>query len=588
MNEAEIKDTDIWKLFERGKNYLSMRNVYADTDENYRMAFGNQWEGLRSGSIEPVQYNIIETIVNYKVSQINQNNWALNFSSENFDNQEFRKEADKVCKMLNKKAAQVWENDKMDDKIQEMSEDSAVVSEGIIYVTYDLETQQPVNEVLNKVDVYYGNENNSDIQKQPYILIRQRLPLSDVVNMARENGIQNIDLITPDKDTFQLAGDDAKYEVDDMVTVVTKMWKQNKKIWFSKSAQKVVIEKDKNSGLSRYPLAHMLWRNKKGSSRGESEVKYLIPNQREINKTLMRYLLTIKTVSYQQKVVNIDKIANPEAVNKIGAMIKVYGADVTDVRKVISNTAVGQVGYDVNKSIQDLISITRDLRSASELATGNVNPEDASGRAILAVQQASTQPLGKQSSALKSCIEDLGRIWLDMWTTYTDDFLTLEEEMTDEQTGEHYIQNYNVPKRVLQNLKATVKLDVTPVSPFDRYARELTLENLLKTGYFDVANLGSFKRYVNALPDNSTTPKQELLNIIEDMEKEQRKIALINSQAQLMQQKANQFLNASPDVQADQLIEAEQLANNEEVQPQTQEGTEEIQTSNENVIESTD
>ena len=573
MNEEEIKKTDVWILFERAKNYAHMKNMYSETDENYRMAFGNQWEGVQSGSIEPVQYNIIETIVGYKVSQINQNLWALNFSSENFESREFRSTAEKVCKMLNRKAAQVWEKDKLDDKMWELSEDSAVVSEGIIYANYDKETEQPVNELLNKVDVYYGNENSANIQAQPYILIRQRLPLSDVINMAKDNNVseEEIELIRPDKDTFELAGDDSKYEVDDMVTVVTKMWKENKKIWFTKSTRSVIIKDKKNSGLSLYPLAHMLWRYKKGSARGESEVKYLIPNQREINKTLMRYLLSIKMVSYPQKVVNIERIANPDALNKVGATIKIKGADAIDVNKIVTTTSAGNVGYDVNQSIQDLISITRDLRSASELATGNVNPEDASGRAILAVQQASTQPLGKQSASLKSCIEDLGRIWLDMWTTYTDAGLTLEEEITDEQTGEKYIQLFKVEKRILNSLKATVKLDVTPVSAFDRYARELTLENLLKSGFFDVANLGSFKRYVNALPDNSTTPKQELLDIIDDMEKEQRKIAQINAQAQLMQQRANQFLNAGPDVQSDQLMLAEQMAG----QSENEEGSEE-------------
>ena len=73
MNEEEIQKTDIWMLYERAKNFCNMRNMFYEVDENYRMAFGNQWEGLKSGNIEPVQYNIIETIVNYKVSQINQN-----------------------------------------------------------------------------------------------------------------------------------------------------------------------------------------------------------------------------------------------------------------------------------------------------------------------------------------------------------------------------------------------------------------------------------------------------------------------------------------------------------------------------------
>lgn len=565
MDLEEIKQTDIWTMYEKHRNFLRMKNMYSETDLNYQMAFGNQWQGLKSGGIEPVQYNIIETIIGHKVSAINQNLWQIHFGSENFDSKEFRKTAEKTCDMLNKKASQVWESDKMDYKVWGMSEDSAVNSEGIVYVDYDEENQKPKNEILNKTDIMYGNENNSDIQMQPYILIRQRMPLMEVIEMARAENIseEKIKQIKPDKDTFELTGVDSKYEVDDMCTVITKMWKEKGTVHFSKSAQYVIVKENKDTGLSLYPLTHMLWRELKGSARGEGEVKYLIPNQLEINKTLMRYLLTIKETAYPKLVANIDCIVNPDSLNKIGATIKVDGMGANDVSKIVSTTSPAQMSYDVSKSIQDLISITRELHNASEITTGGVNPEDASGRAILAVQQASKQPLSKQANALKTAIEDLGRIWLDMWTTYSDSGLTLEEESKDEQTGEKTINLVKVPKSVLDKLKATVKVDITPVSTYDKYAQELTLENLLKAGFFNVQNLGAFKRYVNALPDDSTAPKQTLLGIIDDMEEEQMKIAQVQAQAQLIQQRAKQFINNDVETQGQQMADAQQQINSQ-------------------------
>ena len=82
------------------------------------------------------------------------------------------------------------------------------------------------------------------------------------------------------------------------------------------------------------------------------------------------------------------------------------------------------------KTINDLISITRELKNSSDIATGGVNPTEASGKAILAVQQASQQPMTKQLTGLKMFIEDLARIWLDMWVTYSQDGMKLEEEKT--------------------------------------------------------------------------------------------------------------------------------------------------------------
>lgn len=560
MDLSELKKTDIWTLYERGRNYMRMMNIFSDTDKNYRFCYGNQWEGAKINGIEQAQFNFIETIVNYKTSSINNNLWGINYSSENFESREFRKTAEHTCELLNKKASKVWEKDSMDLKVRELSEDSAINDEAIIYVDYDEETQSPVNEVLSKNDVQYGNENNSDIQKQPYIIIKQRMPLIEVEKIAEKSGIskEKIALIGSDKDYFEEAGDDAKYEKEDMCTVITKLWKEKGTVHYAKSVKYVEIKTDTDTELSLYPVAHFNWRQKKGSARGEGEVRYLIPNQIELNKTLARMLLSIKQSSYPQKVVNMDKIQNPSAVNQVGGIIKTKnGATVEDVSKIFSNIQPAQMSGDVQTLINNLISITRELKNASDIATGGVDPEQASGKAILAIQQASQQPLVKQLSGLKKFIEDLARIWLDMWVTYTPNGLTLEEVDIDEETNEEYTRLVKVPSTVMKQLQADVKVDITPKSAFDKYAQELSLENLLKAGYFSPQMLPQLKLYVNALSDDSVMPKQKLLDIIEKEEEEQRKIAQINAQAQLLKQRASQFINNDIDGQASQIAEAQ-------------------------------
>ena len=557
MDLDELKTTEIWELYEKGKNYMRQLKVFSDTDLNYRMYGGNQWEGAKIEGIEQAQYNFIETIVNYKVSTINQNLWAMNFSSENFD-RAFRKTAEETCDLLNRKARKVWEKDQMDSKIRVASDDSAINDEGIIYVDYDEEEQSPKNELINKNDIQYGNEQSSDIQSQPYIVISQRKSVIEVENMARAEGLSEEDLryIIGDTDTAEQPGEDAKIEKDNMVTVVIKMWKEKGTVWFAKSTKYLDIVKPSDTGLTLYPVAHFPWKEKKGSARGEGEVRQLIPNQLELNKTLARMLLSIKQCAYSLKVANMEKISNPSALGQVGGIIKTRG-NVEDVSKIFTYIQPASMSTDVSKLINDLISITRELKNASEIATGGINPEDASGKAILAVQQASQQPLVKQLTGLKKFIEDLARIWLDMWTVYTPDGMVLEEEIKDEKTGETYIQTVDVPASVLQNLKGTVKIDVTPKGAFDKYAQELSLENLLKAGFFAPQMVGQLKIYANALPDDSTMPKQKLLDICKDIEEEQRKIAQINAEAQIMQQRANEFLMGTPEDQANTISDAE-------------------------------
>ena len=557
MDLEEIKETDIWTLYQRGVNFLRLHKVYSDTDLNYRMYSGNQWEGANIDGIEEAQYNFIETIVNYKVSTINQNLWAMNFSSENFEDRDLLNSAEKVCKMLNKKASNVWEKDQMDYKIRQVSDDSAINDEGIIYVTFDEETQSPVNEVINKTSVLFGNENSSDIQTQPYILIEQRLPVNQVKDIAKLNGASDSDLryIAPDNMTSDQAGEDSKIEVNDMCTLVTKMYKDKGTVWYEQATRYVDFFEPKNTKMKLYPLSHFPWKEKKGWSRGEGEVRSLIPNQLELNKTLARTLLSVKNCAYPQKIANMEKIANPSAINQVGGIIKAKGGTVDDVSKIFSYVQPTSMSTDVSKVMSDLISITRELKNSSEIATGGINPEQASGKAILAVQQASQQPLVKQLEGLKRFIEDLARIWMEMWTVYTPEGMSLEEDSKDMETGEEITQLIQVPPTLLEALKTRVKVDVTPKGAFDRYARELSLENYLKAGFFSAQRVSELKYYAEALPDDSTAPKQELLKICEKIEEDQAKIAEINAQAQIMQQNASRFLNATPQDQANQIME---------------------------------
>lgn len=559
MTEEQLAKTELWELYEQGRNYCRMLNMYTETDKNYEFYNGNQWKGLKVSGIEPVQLNFIKSVIKYKTSNILANLYAINYSSENFENRDFREVADETCKLLNKRASKIFEKDYLDYKLMKFLKDSAINDEGIIYVTYDTETQLPTNEVLNKVDVYYGNENDSDIQRQPYILIKQRRSVMEIREMARADGVseENLNYIIGDNDNFEEAGDNAKLEKDPMATMVTKLWKKNGTVWYSKAVKYQEIVKDTDSGLKYYPLTHMLWEEKEGTARGEGEVRHLIPNQIEVNKTIMRRLITVKNTAYPQKVVNVSKVQNPSAVNEVGGLIKAKGENVDDVNKIIANIPPAQMSTDVEKVQNELLQLTRELAGAGDNATGDVDPESASGRAILAVQQAHKQPLVEQTNYLKRCIEDLARSWLDMMTAYAEGSITLEEEIEDPNSGETYIQLKKVPLSVFEQLKATVKVDITPKGSFDKYAQELSLENLLTAGFFNVQRLPELKRYAEALDDDSTMPKRKLDKIIESMEEEQRKIAIINAQAQLMQARADQFLNSEPEAQADTIKQAQ-------------------------------
>lgn len=544
MDLKEIKETPIWALYEKGRNYHRLTGIYRDTDRNYNFYNGNQWQGAKLGDVEPVQKNFIKPIVKYKLSVIHDNLYAIHYSSQNDLDPAFRQQAERYCRILNRFAANLWERDKLDFKGRRVTKDAAINDEGIIYVDFDREKLVPVNEIVKKNDVYYGNENDDDIQSQPYILIRKRMSVVSALELAARFGVsrEKTALIRGDNDTFEESGEAAKQELDDMVTVIYKLYKKEGTVHFSVATRWVELSGDNDMGLTLYPLAHFNWEEKEGSARGEGEVRYLIPNQIEVNRTEVRRVLTVKYQAYPQKVVDTSRIANPDALNRVGGVIRTNGQPVEDVHKVVGSIPPAQMSPDVVKLQEDLIQVTRELAGAGDVATGQVNPESASGRAILAVQQASQAPMTEQKESYKRFLEDLARIWCEFLLVYAGDGLELEEEVTDPETGEKGLQLVRIPRSALRQLQAGVKIDVTPKGVYDRFAQEQTIENLLVQGLFQVQRLPELEAYVNALDDDSVAPKLKLQEIVERMKQEQLRIARIQVQAQFMRQRAEEIL----------------------------------------------
>lgn len=580
MDIQEIRETPIWGLYEKGRNYHRRTGIYVDTDRNYRMYNGNQWEGAKLGDVEPVQKNFIKPIVKYKISVIHDNLYAINYSSQNYENPDFRKTADKCCDMLNRYASQVWERDKMDFKGRRITKDSAINDEGIMYVDFDTEKMLPVNEIIKKNDIYYGNENDDDIQAQPYILLRKRLPVVNAIELGLKHGMSEakIPFIIGDTDNFEESGEAAKIELDNMVTVVYKLYKEDGTVRYSMATRWCDIAEDVDTGLSLYPIAHFNWEEKEGSARGEGEVRYLIPNQIEVNRTEVRRVLTVKYQAYPQKVVDTSKIINPQAVNTVGGIIKTNGSPVDDVHKIVGTIPPAQMSPDVKMLQEDLIQMTRDLAGAGDTATGQVDPESASGRAILAVQQASQAPMTEQKETYKNFIEDIAKIWLEYLVVHSAEGINLEEAVTDPNTGEETVQIVKVPQSTLEQLQASVKIDVTPKSVYDKFAQEQTIENLLLQGFFTSQRVGELRTYAEVLDDDSVAPKMKILEAVEKIEENMRRIAAMNAEAQLMQQRAQQFLMGDIDEQAQQMADAQaQLEAKEQPEEEEIEGEEELE-----------
>lgn len=534
--KEEENVTTVWVDYQKGVMFNRSHNLYTETEINYNFYHGNQWEGAKLGDIQPVVQNIIKPIVKYKLGVIIQNHYEIVFNPNIYDTYAEGQTLEQICKVLNSHMAKVWEIQKADQKVREASKDACINSEGIIHTYFD---EENIVEVIDKNNVYYGNENSSDIQSQPYIIIAYRQPVSQVREEAKKLGIEDtkIKLILPDSEVQEQAGyTGITDEVNPMCLVLLKYYKENGKVFYTKATKCVELEKEKPTGMNLYPIAHFVWEEKKGSSRGIGAVNCVIPNQIEINKIDARRALAVKIGAFQKLVYNQDLVANAKELTKVGGAIAIKGgATVDDVRKAIGYIYPTSMSSDAGNLSAEMKTNTRDLEGAGDTATGNIDPTQASGKAILAVQQANQQPLGEQVENYKCFVEDLARIWFDMWKSYEVNGMNIMYEQKDAD-GNIVQEPGIISYEMLQQLEPRIKVDITPRSSYDKFAQEQSLENLFMSDKI------TFEEYVESLPADAVMPKATLEKIVTRRKENQQRLTQMQMEANQLSSAMNQVM----------------------------------------------
>lgn len=536
--DEELKTTTIWNEYEKGTDYMRMRNMFTNTEKNYNFFLGKQWENAKLGDMKPIVINVVKPIVKYKVGVINSNAYSVVFSPSYLQNNV--QKANKICELLSKHVDRMWENQRMDRILRTIVKDACINSEGIIYKYYDEEDKEPKAEIVNKNNIRYGNEASEDIQDQPYIIISFRKIVEEVREEAIANGMSNdeVDLIVKDEELENEAGyDGINQEISPMCLVLLKLYKKKNKdgiktVHFAKCTKYAEVVKEKDTGLKLYPVEHFIWESEKGSARGLGEVETNIPNQIEINKTEMRRAIAVKQGAYPKLAYNKDYIKNPKSLSQTGAEIALEGAGLDDIRKYVGYLNGTSMSADSKYLLDELVTYTQDLAGAGDNASGNVDVTKTSAKAILAVQQAQQQPLNEQLYKYKDFLEAIAKIDLDILQNYSIDGLVIQEEVEQQvldATGvpntTKILENIPIAYEELQELKANIKVDISSRTSYDKLAEEQSLTELFMSGQI------TFEEWVNALPYDSSYSKKKLEEIVKARQKVKEQIKQVEQQA---------------------------------------------------------
>jgi hypothetical protein len=275
-----------------------------------------------------------------------------------------------------------------------------------------------------------------------------------------------------------------------------------------------------------YPIVNYVWEDTKGSARGCGDVEHLIANQIELNKTLARRAIAIKQCAFPKIAYLESAVTNPEQIDVVGAKIGVKDGNAQNIQNLISYLNPSAVSPDARNFTDELISLTKELAGAGDAATGQIDPTQASGTAIIATRDQAALPLNEQVARYRQFVEDVAVLWYDIWKAYNPNGLEIESE---NEMGNMEAQI--IPAEILDGMMVNVRIDVSQNNPFSKYAQEQAIMNLFASQAI------SFEEMVEALDDDAVAPNGKLQDIIDKRgEQEKMKNALMQAMEQMKQQ----------------------------------------------------
>ena len=544
-------ENDIWKYYEQGRQYNNrlVPNQYNVVNTNIEFFAGNQWinvpdtEAMRK--LARPTFNIIKRVTSLFVASLTSSNTTISFEPLSYQD-----DSD-AASFATAEVRNLLEKFKMDYRIREALFDGAITGDYAAHFFWNPDAKpyggafgdyrgEIEMELIDGINVMFGNPNSGDVECQPYILIIGR----DTVENLRREAFRWNDLketltlnpydidIKPDSEfeTFsgiggktELYGDDEKTGKALYVYMYTKALNPDGTVTVhvTKATKSAVIFEDVDTGLSRYPIAWGNWQKQKNQYHGRALVTEIIPNQIFINQMMAMVFRHLQTQAFPTKIFNADLL--PGLSNEVGAAIGVRNLlPGQDLGTVISTLPAADMSNQIVAVIDKVMEYTKECLGATDAQMGNIHPDNTS--AIMVLQNASEVPLENTRAGLNEWVEDIGAILLDMMGTYYGlrpimRERTVEEIMTgtdgqpliDPATGklatskntERILENFDFS--VFKHLWLNISVDVGATTYYSEIAMVQTLDNLRHDGTLDVIE------YLERLPDKLITRKQDLI-----------------------------------------------------------------------------
>lgn len=545
-----MESKDLWKKYEKGVSYNSQFKPNKDYYEANKVwnAFynGDQWLGLEGDQKLPhPTFNILKRITEFLVASLTSSNIAVNIEPlENIateDAAEF-----KASDFLNAEVKNIFEKTNFEYKIKEALTDGAISGDMCFHTVFNptkraYRGQDILGEIeielIDAVNVLFGNPNIKDVEKQPYIIIVGRDLVKNLQAEAKSK-----EEIKGDSETQYQASEYADTEIegdeDGKALYIYYYYKKKDKVYCTKTTKEVIIYQDVDINATRYPISHSNFYRQKGTYHGRGVVESVCPNQIAINKLFAMAIYHQMMTAFPPLMIDKDMVDTIN--NEVGSTIELHGLKNSDrtFNDVAGYLKPANMSEWIIKIIDLCFQYTKECLGVSDASLGQINPTNTS--AIIAVQKSTAVPLANIKDNLYHLVEQEVLILIDMMAHK----YGMRPVVMDNGEGQRQLINFDFS--ALQNMDLKTSIDVGETSYWSEISTLQTLDSLLQ------AERINFLQYLERVPNEFIPKKAELISDLkQQMQLQEQAEQPVNNNA--MYEQMAQYMDTLPLEQQQQI-----------------------------------
>ena len=435
MSDKHLKE---WDYYLNGKKYNEKLDppYYETVKLNLDFFGGNQWKNLKSNGMPTPVFNILKRGVQFFVSNIMSSKVKIKFSELEYRTDGI--EQISVSDIATNEVENLFDKFEMDNRFRDGLFDAAITGDCAAHYYFDINKKpyggkmrgtgslvegEIQHELVDGTNVYFGNPNSAILstKTQPYVIISGR----DTVDNLKDEAKENRENLREDNDTYDMAGSFGELEIDitgndegkAKYIIFYKFNKKTQTIFASKLTENTYIYKDIDTGLSVYPIAWLTWEKIKSTYHGQAVCTSMIPNQIFINRMFAMVMYHLMMSAFPKAVYDSDRVTNWN--NEIGNAIEISGLGAGEsIQHVAGYLQPGNMSSQIVQVIELAIQYTKECLGINEAMMGDINPENASGKSIIATVKQSVVPLENVKANFYEWVKDQGTILVDMMGTY--------------------------------------------------------------------------------------------------------------------------------------------------------------------------